>query len=109
MSFWKPMAGSWIRWTLSGMCSKATAYLLAGPTVDHVFEPLLRHGGALAHGLGPVTGIGPGRGTALLIAVCRLGALALIPAALSPQMRAVPATQKPATQKPATRKVKTRA
>ncbi|WP_448760322.1 MFS transporter [Actinomyces oricola] len=99
-------------WGLIGLLSQMgflVAYLLAGPTADHVFEPLLRHGGALAHGLGPVTGIGPGRGTALLIAVCGLGALALIPAALSPQMRAVPATQKPATQKPATRKVKTRA
>jgi hypothetical protein len=42
------------------------AYLLAGPLADRVFEPLLVTGGPLASSLGPVVGVGPGRGIGLL-------------------------------------------
>ncbi len=50
-------------------------YLLAGPLADHVFEPLLAPGGALAGTVGRVIGVGPGRGIGLLFVV--LGALVL--------------------------------
>jgi len=43
--------------------------LLAGPLSDRVFEPLLAPGGALSSSVGLLIGVGPGRGTALLIMV----------------------------------------
>lgn len=42
------------------------SYLLAGPLVDRFFEPLMARGGALAATLGPVLGVGRGRGIGLL-------------------------------------------
>jgi MFS transporter, DHA3 family, macrolide efflux protein len=42
------------------------AYVLAGPLNDHVFNPLLVEGGALAGSVGLVIGTGLGRGTGLL-------------------------------------------
>jgi MFS transporter, DHA3 family, macrolide efflux protein len=42
------------------------AAILAGPLADHVFEPLLAEGGALAGSVGQVIGVGQGRGIALL-------------------------------------------
>jgi MFS transporter, DHA3 family, macrolide efflux protein len=45
------------------------SYALAGPLADHVFKPAMSPGGALAPVLGPVFGVGPGRGIALLL-VC---------------------------------------
>lgn len=45
------------------------SYALAGPLADHVFSPAMAAGGALAHWLGPIIGVGPGRGIALLL-VC---------------------------------------
>jgi MFS transporter, DHA3 family, macrolide efflux protein len=47
----------------------AVAYLLSGPLADRVFDPLLRDGGRLAASAGRVIGVGPGRGTALLVLV----------------------------------------
>ncbi|MFI9503427.1 amino acid adenylation domain-containing protein [Nocardia sp. NPDC052566] len=47
-------------------------YLVTGPLADRVFRPMLEPGGALADALGPVLGTGPGRGLALVIAVCGL-------------------------------------
>lgn len=41
------------------------AYVVAGPLADHVFEPLLAPGGALAGSVGAIIGVGPGRGIAL--------------------------------------------
>ncbi len=38
------------------------AYLVAGPLTDHVLEPQLSAGGALAGSVGRVIGVGPGRG-----------------------------------------------
>jgi MFS family permease len=45
------------------------SYALAGPLADHAFKPAMSAGGALAGVLGPVFGVGPGRGIALLL-VC---------------------------------------
>ncbi|HEX2253775.1 MAG TPA: MFS transporter [Thermoanaerobaculia bacterium] len=45
------------------------AFLAAGPLADHVFEPLMAPGGALAGTLGPLLGTGEGRGIALLLLV----------------------------------------
>jgi MFS transporter, DHA3 family, macrolide efflux protein len=53
----------------------AASCLLAGPLVDHLFEPSMAVGGALAPSLGPILGVGPGRGVALLLVV--LGGLTL--------------------------------
>ena len=41
----------------------------AGPLIDHVFEPAMAEGGALAPTLGPLIGSGPGRGIALMFIV----------------------------------------
>lgn len=46
--------------------------ILAGTLADRVFQPLLRHGGALAGNVGAVIGTGPGRGTALLLIIVGL-------------------------------------
>ena len=40
-------------------------FALAGPLADHVFEPLMAHGGPLAGSAGRLIGTGPGRGIAL--------------------------------------------
>jgi MFS family permease len=49
--------------------SLPVSYAIAGPLADHVFTPAMMPGGALAAWLGPVMGVGPGRGIALLF-VC---------------------------------------
>jgi MFS family permease len=43
------------------------SYAIAGPLADHVFEPAMSAGGALSASLGPILGVGPGRGIALLL------------------------------------------
>jgi DHA3 family macrolide efflux protein-like MFS transporter len=43
------------------------AYAIAGPIADHVFEPLLRPGGALVESVGRVLGVGNGRGIAFMV------------------------------------------
>ncbi len=68
-----------------------TSYLLAGPVADHVFEPLMRPGGALAGSVGKVLGVGHGRGMALLVLL--LGGLVLLTALagyLAPRLRGLP-------------------
>lgn len=47
-------------------------FLLAGPLVDNVLEPMLREGGVLAGTVGQVIGVGPGRGMALLVIISGL-------------------------------------
>ncbi|MFW6012207.1 MAG: MFS transporter [bacterium] len=42
------------------------AFILAGPLADQVFEPAMMPGGALAAFLGPILGVGEGRGVALM-------------------------------------------
>lgn len=59
-------------WGLAGIISQlgyVAAYALAGVLADYVFTPLLLEGGALASSVGGIIGIGPGRGTALLVMV----------------------------------------
>jgi predicted MFS family arabinose efflux permease len=48
--------------------SLPVSYAVAGPLADHVFKPAMSEGGALAPWLGPLLGVGPGRGIALLLA-----------------------------------------
>lgn len=68
-----------------GMVSMATVpltYLAAGPLADAVFRPLLVPGGPLAGTLGPVLGVGPGRGIGLLLLL--MGLLTTAAAVLLP-------------------------
>jgi MFS family permease len=58
----------------------AVAYLLGGILADSLFEPLMLNGGPLTNLLGPMIGIGPGRGMGLMFML--MGVLATI-AALS--------------------------
>lgn len=64
--------------------------LLAGPLADHVFEPLMMHDGLLSDSLGPLFGVGSGRGIGLLITILGLlSALVALAAYFSPQIRGV--------------------
>jgi MFS transporter, DHA3 family, macrolide efflux protein len=42
------------------------SYALAGPLAEQLFEPWMAEGGALASRLGPILGVGPGHGIALI-------------------------------------------
>ncbi len=42
------------------------AYLVTGPLIDGIFEPLLKAGGPLAGSVGQIIGVGSGRGAGLL-------------------------------------------
>ncbi|MFI9510323.1 amino acid adenylation domain-containing protein [Nocardia sp. NPDC052566] len=53
-------------------------YLISGPLVDHIFEPLLREDNSL---LGQLIGAGPGRGMALVVILIGLTTLGLTAAA----------------------------
>lgn len=53
-------------------------HLAAGPLADRVFRPFLVPGGALAGSVGPVLGVGPGRGIGLMFIM-----LALLPILIS--------------------------
>lgn len=73
-----------------GLSAAPVAYLLAGPLVDRVFEPLLLPGGALASSVGQVIGVGPGRGIGLLLILLGLGTMLVVIASfLMPQIRLV--------------------
>lgn len=67
-------------WGLVGFltqCGYIVAYLSAGVLADHVFEPLLRTGGALAHTVGVILQVGPGRGIGLMIVLSGLSLIVL--------------------------------
>jgi MFS family permease len=49
------------------LCTLPLAYLVAGPLADHVFEPLMAPGGALAGSVGRIIGVGKGRGMGLML------------------------------------------
>jgi DHA3 family macrolide efflux protein-like MFS transporter len=55
-----------------------TAFLVAGPLADHVFEPLMARGGPLAASVGSLIGSGPGRGIALFLALQAIALFALL-------------------------------
>lgn len=66
------------------------AFLLAGPLADHVFEPLMAPGGALADTVGRIIGIGEGRGIALLyMALSLFLMLVVLVASRNPHLRNV--------------------
>ena len=52
-------------------------FLSAGPLADGIFEPLLMEDGPLAESLGGFFGTGPGRGSALLITLTGIVAIAM--------------------------------
>lgn len=53
------------------------AMLTAAPMTEHVFEPLMAEGGALAATLGGVIGVGAGRGMALFLILMGIATLVL--------------------------------
>ncbi|MEN6300227.1 MAG: MFS transporter [Anaerolineaceae bacterium] len=55
------------------------ALLIAGPLADHLFEPAMKEGGALASSFCWLVGVGPGRGMALIFVI--FGSLATISSA----------------------------
>jgi hypothetical protein len=59
----------------------ALASVGAGPIANSLFEPWMSGTGALSGVLGPLLGVGPGRGVALLIAM--LGLVIVATAALA--------------------------
>lgn len=54
------------------------AFAVTGPLADHVFEPLMAPGGALAGTVGRVLGVGAGRGVGLMIMLMGLLILATV-------------------------------
>jgi MFS transporter, DHA3 family, macrolide efflux protein len=66
------------------------AYIIAGPLADNVFRPLLVEGGLLADNLGRILGVGPSRGTGLLIMLIGLATIVVTAAGyLHPRIRRV--------------------
>jgi len=66
------------------------AYAVAGPLAEQVFEPLMAEGGGLASILGPVIGVGPGRGIALIFVIAgALYMLATLLILIHPRIRRV--------------------
>ncbi|MCY3544792.1 MAG: MFS transporter [Chloroflexi bacterium] len=49
-----------------GSGASSIGVLVAGPLAQHVFEPMMAEGGALAGSFGPIIGVGDGRGMALI-------------------------------------------
>jgi DHA3 family macrolide efflux protein-like MFS transporter len=73
-----------------GSSIRPLALLLAGPLADGIFEPALAENGLLAHSVGRVIGVGPGRGIALFITILGLlSAVVSLAAYLSPRVRRV--------------------
>jgi MFS family permease len=65
-------------------------YLLAGVLADRLFEPAMAAGGALAPVFGPLVGVGPGAGMALMfLGTATLGSLLSLLAYLFPALRNV--------------------
>ena len=55
-----------------GVFTHPISALIAGPLVDHVFQPLMNADGALAFSVGRVIGVGAGRGIALAFVIIGL-------------------------------------
>ncbi len=65
---------------MRGMISQSmmpVAFLIAGPLADKVFGPLMMESGALAPVLGPILGVGTGRGIGLMFVAAGLVLLAV--------------------------------
>lgn len=61
-----------------GMGAMSLGVLSGGPLAQHVFEPLMADGGALASSVGQILGEGEGRGMALMYALTGLILIALV-------------------------------
>ena len=60
------------------MGAMALGVLVAGPLAQHVFEPLMADGGALASSVGALIGVGEGRGMALMYIIAGLLLIMLV-------------------------------
>lgn len=60
-----------------GFCALSLGIAIAGPLAEGVFEPLMESGGALAGSVGPVIGVGDGRGMGLMYIISGLALIAL--------------------------------
>lgn len=70
------------------LASMPVGYALAGPLVDHVFDPLVQPTGALAGTVGRLVGDGPGAGVGLMfLATAILGTTASLAGYLVPSIR----------------------
>ena len=70
--------------------TRPLAYLVAGPLVDRLFEPLLIPGGPLAGNVGQIIGVGPGRGIGLLfIGMGVLKVAVTLASSLNPRIRRI--------------------
>ncbi|MEM6452337.1 MAG: hypothetical protein AAF703_18740 [Cyanobacteria bacterium P01_D01_bin.105] len=66
------------------------AYLVAGPLAEHVFQPLLTDTGVLSLSLGPMLGVGEGRGIGLLFVAVGIFIMAVtLAASYYPRIRFV--------------------
>ncbi|MDO5065974.1 MAG: MFS transporter [Propionibacteriaceae bacterium] len=77
-------------WGLMGLISQLgyiVAYAVSGFLADHVFNPLLRDGGALTDSVGALIGVGESRGIGLILMV--VGVLLVGIAALVPRSHAI--------------------
>ena len=61
-----------------GMGMMSLGVLSGGPLAQHVFEPLMADGGALAGSVGQLIGVGEGRGIALIYIITGLTLIALV-------------------------------
>ncbi|MXY46983.1 MAG: MFS transporter, partial [Chloroflexi bacterium] len=61
-----------------GVGAQSLGVLVAGPLAQHVFEPLMAQGGALAPSVGAIIGVGEGRGMALMYIIAGLLLLLLV-------------------------------
>ena len=78
------------------------ASLLAGPLADGVFEPAMAPGHALAQTLGPLIGVGKGRGIALIILVAgALSTLAALAAGMFGPLRRLDSEREAGRREPA--------
>lgn len=73
-----------------GVSLAPISYIIVGPLVDHVFEPMMAADGFLARTVGIILGVGPGRGIGLLFMLVGAGwfAVAII-SLLNPRIRNV--------------------
>ncbi|MFD3166734.1 MFS transporter [Herpetosiphon sp. NSE202] len=75
---------------LIGFSALPLSYVVSGPLVDNVLEPLFAPGGGLANSVGQLIGIGPGRGIAFLFVL--MGTLVIVASIvgfMNPRLRMV--------------------
>lgn len=61
-----------------GIGAQSLGVLVAGPLAQHVFEPMMVEGGALAGSVGALIGVGEGRGMALMYIITGLMLITLV-------------------------------